>query len=67
MSNRYTLAWGNGDVFVVDHDNAGDRRRAETLSGGELMPWKRCVRMVPGCIRVVKGAGESTWRLERQG
>lgn len=129
MSNRYTLEWDNGDFFVVDHDNAGDRRRAETLSGGETFMASLCLALqlseevlktsgalqmdslfidegfgtldaeslaevtdamealredgarligvishrpelterLPGCIRVVKGAGESTWRLERQG
>ena len=129
MSNRYTLEWDNGDFFVVDHDNAGERRRAETLSGGETFMASLCLALqlseevlktsgalqmdslfidegfgtldaeslaevtdamealredgarligvishrpelterLPGCIRVVKGAGESTWRLERQG
>jgi len=34
ISNRYTLEWLRG-VLRVDHDNAGERRRADTLSGGE--------------------------------
>ena len=129
MSNRYTLEWSEGDFFVVDHDNAAERRRAETLSGGETFMASLCLALqlseevlktsgalqmdslfidegfgtldaeslaevtdamealredggrligvishrpeltdrLPGCIRVVKGAGESTWRLERQG
>ena len=129
MSNRYTLEWHDSDFFVVDHDNAGDTRRAETLSGGETFMASLCLALqlsdevlktsgalqmdslfidegfgtldaesladvtdamealredgarligvishrpelterLPGCIRVVKGAGESTWLLERQG
>ncbi|MEQ1730151.1 MAG: SbcC/MukB-like Walker B domain-containing protein, partial [Vicinamibacterales bacterium] len=129
MSNRYTLEWNDGDFFVVDHDNAGERRRAETLSGGETFMASLCLALqlseevlktsgalqmdslfidegfgtldaeslaevtdamealredggrligvishrpelterLPGCVRVVKGAGESTWLLERQG
>jgi exonuclease SbcC len=35
LSNRYTLEF-HGDAFhVLDHDNARERRSAETLSGGE--------------------------------
>jgi exonuclease SbcC len=35
LSGRYTLEF-TGDTFVVvDHDNAGERRSADTLSGGE--------------------------------
>jgi exonuclease SbcC len=35
LSGRYTLEF-TGDIFVVvDHDNAGERRSADTLSGGE--------------------------------
>ena len=129
MSNRYTLDWQDGDFFVVDHDNAGERRRAETLSGGETFMASLCLALqlsdevlktsgalqmdslfidegfgtldadalsevtdtmealrqdggrligvishrpeltdrLPGCIRVHKGAGESTWQLERVG
>ena len=129
MSNRYTLEWQDGDFFVVDHDNAGERRRAETLSGGETFMASLCLALqlsdevlktsgalqmdslfidegfgtldadalsevtdtmealrqdggrligvishrpeltdrLPGCIRVHKGAGESTWQLERVG
>ncbi|MBS1816691.1 MAG: AAA family ATPase [Acidobacteria bacterium] len=129
MSNRYTLEWQDGDFFVVDHDNAGERRRAETLSGGETFMASLCLALqlseevlktsgalqmdslfidegfgtldtdalaevtdamealrqdgsrligvishrtelterLPGCIRVMKGAGESSWFLERVG
>lgn len=129
ISNRYTLEWDDGDFFVVDHDNAGERRRAETLSGGETFMASLCLALqlsdevlktsgalqmdslfidegfgtldaesladvtaamealredgarligvishrpelterLPGCVRVVKGAGESTWLLERRG
>jgi exonuclease SbcC len=35
MTSRYTLEWDEGDFVVVDHDNAGERRSAQTLSGGE--------------------------------
>jgi exonuclease SbcC len=34
-SGRYTLDYAQDDFFVVDHDNARERRRADTLSGGE--------------------------------
>lgn len=129
ISNRYTLQWESGEFYVVDHDNAGERRRAETLSGGETFMASLCLalqlseevlrmsgalqmdslfidegfgtldsdslsevtdametlrqdgdRMIgvishrpeltdrlPGCIRVNKGIGESTWVLERIG
>jgi len=129
ISNRYTLQWESGEFYVVDHDNAGERRRAETLSGGETFMASLCLalqlsdevlrtsgalqmdslfidegfgtldsdslsdvtdamealrqdgdRMIgvishrpelterlPGCIRVNKGTGESTWVLERVG
>jgi exonuclease SbcC len=129
ISNRYTLQWESGEFYVVDHDNAGERRRAETLSGGETFMASLCLalqlsdevlrtsgalqmdslfidegfgtldsdslfevtnaiealrqdgdRMIgvishrpeltdrlPGCIRVVKGTGESRWVLERVG
>ncbi len=129
MTNRYTLEWRDGAFFVVDHDNAGERRRAETLSGGETFMASLCLalqlsdevlrtsgalqmdslfidegfgtldadtlnevteamealredggRMIgvishrpelterlPGCIRVLKGAGESRWIRERTG
>jgi DNA repair protein SbcC/Rad50 len=129
ISNRYTLQWEAGDFYVVDHDNAGDRRRAETLSGGETFMASLCLALqlsdevlrtsgalqmdslfidegfgtldsdslsevtdaiealrqdggrligvishrpeltdrLPGCIRVNKGAGESSWALERVG
>ncbi|MDR7417161.1 MAG: SMC family ATPase [Armatimonadota bacterium] len=36
FSHRYTLEYGeDGSFAVVDHDNAGERRSADTLSGGE--------------------------------
>jgi exonuclease SbcC len=34
-TNRYTLEWDDGAFYALDHDNGGERRRAETLSGGE--------------------------------
>ena len=129
ISNRYALQWEFGEFYVVDHDNAGERRRAETLSGGETFMASLCLalqlsdevlrtsgalqmdslfidegfgtldsdslsevtdamealrqdgdRMIgvishrpeltdrlPGCIRVNKGTGESSWTLERVG
>lgn len=129
ISNRYALQWESGEFYVVDHDNAGERRRAETLSGGETFMASLCLalqlsdevlrtsgalqmdslfidegfgtldsdslsdvtdamealrqdgdRMIgvishrpeltdrlPGCIRVNKGTGESSWVLERVG
>lgn len=129
ISNRYALHWDSGEFYVIDHDNAGERRRAETLSGGETFMASLCLalqlsdevlrtsgalqmdslfidegfgtldsdslsevtdamealrqdgdRMIgvishrpelterlPGCIRVNKGIGESTWVLERVG
>jgi exonuclease SbcC len=35
MSDRYTLEFENDAFHVLDHDNAGERRSADTLSGGE--------------------------------
>ncbi len=36
LSHRYTLEYGeDGSFVVVDHDNAEERRSADTLSGGE--------------------------------
>jgi len=35
ISDRYALATRDGEFFVVDHDNAGEQRSADTLSGGE--------------------------------
>lgn len=36
FSHRYTLEYDeDGSFAVVDHDNAGERRSADTLSGGE--------------------------------
>ncbi|MGE0455836.1 MAG: AAA family ATPase [Vicinamibacteria bacterium] len=35
LSGRYGLAHADKAFYVVDHDNAGELRRAETLSGGE--------------------------------
>jgi exonuclease SbcC len=34
-TNRYTLEWDDGAFYALDHDNGAERRRAETLSGGE--------------------------------
>jgi DNA repair protein SbcC/Rad50 len=129
ISNRYTLDWCDSEFHVIDHDNAGERRRADTLSGGETFMASLCLalqlsetvlqasgalqmdslfvdegfgtldsdalaevtdaierlgrdgqRMVgvishreeltdrlPGLIRIEKGMGESTWRVERVG
>jgi exonuclease SbcC len=129
ISNRYTLQWESGEFYVIDHDNAGERRRAETLSGGETFMASLCLalqlsdevlrtsgalqmdslfidegfgtldsdslsevtdamealrqdgdRMIgvishrpeltdrlPGCIRVNKGVGQSSWVMERVG
>jgi len=33
--DRYGLAFEGDRIFVVDHDNAGERRGVDTLSGGE--------------------------------
>jgi exonuclease SbcC len=35
LSQRYTLDFGRGGFQVLDHDNAGQPRSADTLSGGE--------------------------------
>ena len=35
LSGRYTLQWLDDEFVVVDHDNAQERRAADTLSGGE--------------------------------
>jgi exonuclease SbcC len=45
ISNRYTLQWESGEFYVVDHDNAGERRRAETLSGGETFMASLCLAL----------------------
>ena len=45
VSNRYTLEWDAGEFYVVDHDNAGERRRAETLSGGETFMASLCLAL----------------------
>ena len=45
ISNRYTLDWADGNFYVVDHDNAGERRRAETLSGGETFMASLCLAL----------------------
>ncbi|MCM2257493.1 MAG: SMC family ATPase [Vicinamibacteria bacterium] len=34
-SGRYALSYADDDFHVQDNDNAGERRRADTLSGGE--------------------------------
>jgi exonuclease SbcC len=35
LSGRYTLEYRDRTFAVIDHDNAGERRSADTLSGGE--------------------------------
>jgi DNA repair protein SbcC/Rad50 len=35
MSDRYSLILREGEFFVIDQDNAGEQRSADTLSGGE--------------------------------
>ena len=45
ISNRYTLEWEDSEFYVVDHDNAGDRRRADTLSGGETFMAALCLAL----------------------
>jgi exonuclease SbcC len=35
LSGRYTLEYRDDTFDVVDHDNARERRSADTLSGGE--------------------------------
>ena len=45
ISNRYTLEWEASEFYVVDHDNAGDRRRADTLSGGETFMAALCLAL----------------------
>jgi exonuclease SbcC len=35
LSGRYTLEYSEDSFLVLDHDNAGARRSADTLSGGE--------------------------------
>jgi DNA repair protein SbcC/Rad50 len=48
ISNRYTLGWENGEFYVIDHDNASERRRAETLSGGETFMASLCLALQLG-------------------
>ena len=45
ISNRYTLEWDESEFHVVDHDNAGERRRADTLSGGETFMASLCLAL----------------------
>jgi exonuclease SbcC len=35
LSGRYTFEYRDDSFYVVDHDNAGEQRSADTLSGGE--------------------------------
>jgi exonuclease SbcC len=44
-TNRYTLQWDDGAFYAIDHDNGGERRRAETLSGGETFLASLCLAM----------------------
>jgi DNA repair protein SbcC/Rad50 len=48
MTNRYTLGWEDGEFYVMDHDNASERRRAETLSGGETFMASLCLALQLG-------------------
>jgi DNA repair protein SbcC/Rad50 len=34
-SDRYGLTFEDDRIYVIDHDNAGERRGVDTLSGGE--------------------------------
>jgi exonuclease SbcC len=45
MSRRYTIEWRDSEFYVLDHDNAGERRRAETLSGGETFIASLCLAL----------------------
>lgn len=45
MSDRYTMDWRDGNFFVLDHDNGGQRRRTETLSGGETFMASLCLAL----------------------
>jgi len=45
MSRRYTIEWRDSEFYVLDHDNAGERRRAETLSGGETFMASLCLAL----------------------
>ena len=44
-TNRYTLDWDDGAFYAIDHDNGGERRRAETLSGGETFLASLCLAL----------------------
>jgi exonuclease SbcC len=35
LSGRYAMDYCDDEFYVLDHDNAGERRSADTLSGGE--------------------------------
>jgi DNA repair protein SbcC/Rad50 len=35
LTGRYSLRYRDGEIIVVDHDNADEMRSADTLSGGE--------------------------------
>jgi len=35
LTGRYALTYEDGNILVVDHDNADETRSADTLSGGE--------------------------------
>jgi DNA repair protein SbcC/Rad50 len=46
VSRRYTMECNaKGEFYVLDHDNAGERRRAETLSGGETFMASLCLAL----------------------
>lgn len=46
VSRRYTMECNaKGEFYVLDHDNAAERRRAETLSGGETFMASLCLAL----------------------
>jgi exonuclease SbcC len=45
LTNRYALQYDENSFHVVDHDNASERRRAETLSGGETFLASLCLAL----------------------
>jgi exonuclease SbcC len=45
MSGRYTLDYREDEFWVVDHDNAREQRKADTLSGGETFLASLCLAL----------------------
>jgi len=45
MSGRYTLDYRDDEFWVVDHDNAREQRKADTLSGGETFLASLCLAL----------------------